>query len=144
LCINGEFPKIKLWSDSLEELNIPHSNLEPVATQEGKFHYPLPQKKHDSSTQIKINVFYILSTSDKINTIKIESVKGANQFQSLLSNTYRNELITGFGIQKHHLDICSQLAEKIAIIKIQRPVEPFSGYDIVERIIQDLDDRSHY
>jgi len=143
LCINGEFPKIKLWEDSLEKLNIVNSDLEPVATQNGKFHYPLKHKNKDSSTQIEISAFYILSISNTINTIKTEQIQGMNQFQTLLSNTYRNELITGFGIQKYHMDICSKLAEKISITKIQRPASPFSGYDIVEKIIQDLDSKNH-
>jgi len=144
LHINGDFPKIKLWKDSLEKLNIYNSNLEPVATQEGKFHYPLTHKNNNHSSKIEICAFYILSTSTRVNTIEIEQVKGVNQFQVLLSNTYRSELVSGLGIQKYHMDICSQLARKIPIIRIQRPVQPFSGYDIVDRIIHDLDDKNHH
>jgi len=142
LCINGEFPKIKLWSDSLDKLNIPHSNLDPVATQEGKFHYPLTRQKKAKHVQIEISHFYILSTSNELKTIKMKAIKGVNQFQALLSNTYRNEFIAGLGIQKHHLDICSKLAEKISITQIKRPVTHFSGYEIVDMIIQDIDNKN--
>jgi len=139
LCINGEFPKIKLWDDALKKLNINESGLTPVATQLGKFHYPLTQNNKFSASQFEISAIYILSTSDSITEIKTENIKGFNRYGMLLSNTYRNELVLGLNKQEKHLDLCSLLAEKVSITAIQRPKNIFSGFDIVNKIIHDIE-----
>ena len=136
--IDGGFPQIKLFKDSLTNLNIPDNNLTPIYHQEEKYFYPLVCDSQSKS--LDIAAIFIIEKAPKTypNQLSIENVDGIQRFNLLMKNTYRNELIDGLKIRKEHLNLCSKLSKKVQMAKIIRPTTYFSGYDLVNKIMANL------
>ena len=135
--IQGGFPQVKLWEDTLKELNIPSHDLQAVATQPGKFHYKLANHLGEP-IDIKVKAVYVLSVVNHKQSPMLKPIKGLERFNQLITHTYRNELIGSTEIQVPHLDLCAKLSENIHIANITRSDQYFSGFEIVDLIIDDI------
>jgi hypothetical protein len=88
-------------------------------------------------TPLPLAAVYILHTYNKPDVL-FEPVTGMGKFTPLKNNTYRVQHIRGMGLQTRHLQLCSQVAGRIRLTHITRPMTGFALEEMMERVEADL------
>lgn len=128
-------PRIKLWQDSADKLNIDTSGLQRIRPLLEKFNYPLDELYCD--TPLPVRSIYILNTHNE-NRFELERINGMDKFTPLKQNTYRYGYLKGMDLSQQHLKQCSQLATKIQLSRIQRPRGSFQLTELADFILDDV------
>lgn len=129
---------VKLWEDSLEKLDQLNeksyeNKLRPlvdkylVKFEQELFPDPLPIKK-----------LFILKKGDAVTTPSIQKLSQYQAFKSLLDNNYRPSLVEQLGLKNLTFEILSQLAGKIEVLEITRPVNGNSIEEVIGLIQKNL------
>lgn len=119
--IYPSFPRVKLWEDSANKLDIDISNLNKIHRDMNKYSKPIENEIFSNEIS-KPYIFYEINFTDK-NDIYIEDVKGVEKINTLLKNTYRPRYITYLNKNKEHFKQISLLANKLIVKKVYRPKE---------------------
>lgn len=97
-------PRLKLWSDSVEQLDMTHFDLRPDRAQEGKLH--LQFETPDERATSKITAIVKLSWAD--GPPEVRDLRKSELFAALMNNTYwpelaywmdRNSHVRSWGVQ---------------------------------------------
>lgn len=129
------FPRIKLWRDTVDRLNIDAGPLKHIRPGMEKFHYPLT---HASAIRpLPIRWVYILDSHNRDETL-FEPIGGMQRFQPLHNNTYRVRFLKGMALKGEHLLLCGRLAGRIRLARVTRPQHGFDLDGLVERILADI------
>ncbi|MGZ8915411.1 MAG: hypothetical protein ACXW1Z_20175 [Methylobacter sp.] len=129
------FPRIKLWQDVADKLQIDTADLRRIRPNTEKFNYPVVHPAAD--TPLPIRWIYILG-SDHVEDMKIEPIQGLYRFQPLHDNTYRVRFLDGMALKSEHLQLCGKLAGRIHLARITRPRHGFSLDQMIDRILADI------
>ena len=129
------FPRIKLWQDVADKLEIATDDLRRIRPNTEKFN--LPVTVEGAEKPLPIRWVYILD-SDHIDDLRVEPIQGLNRFQPLHNNTYRVRFLKGMALKSEHLKLCGQLAGKIRLARITRPRVGFSLDQMIDRILADI------
>ncbi len=129
------FPRIKLWQDSADKLNIDTSGLRRIRPGLEKFDLPLGRAFHADPLPVKW--IYILQTHEK-QEFALEAINGLDRFLPLRANTYRMRLVQGMELEASHLKLCGNLAGRIRLAYIYRPKSGFDLNKLVEFIKADV------
>ena len=129
------FPRMKLWQDSAETLNIDTTYLNPIRQSLAKFN--MPALDMFCETPLPIRWLYLL-TSDHRTDIGVLPVKGMDRFQTLLANTYRRRFMTGLNLGSSHLNSCGLLAQQTRMARVVRPKIGFEVHALVDCILEDV------
>lgn len=130
------YPQLKLWQDSAQKLNIEFRHLSKIRQQVNKFAYPLD---HDSycSKPLPLAAIYLLNTHSQ-DGFKKEIITGFNKFNPIKNNTYRPGYVKALDLQTIQLNLTSQLAKNIHLIRITRPKQTFQLEKYIDFILEDL------
>lgn len=129
------FPRIKLWQDVAEKMDIDTKQLSRIRPELQKFNLPLK----DSFCETPSPVVRICVLSEhQSNSVEVIRVSGIEKFQLLQSNTYRSRFMAGLSLQKNHLSQCSTLARNVSMIKVARPMVGFQIDRLVDAILNDF------
>lgn len=128
----SSFPRIKLWSDVLEELGYDQLSLVKDSVQDNKYHYPLGTES--SRESYPLTRIYELSDEVDEKQCHIEEVKGKMAMQALLENVYRSELLTTERHRQRIFEQCALLANKVKLFHLNRCKE----FDVMEKVLQEL------
>jgi hypothetical protein len=129
------FPRIKLWQDTADKLQIDTGALRRIRPGVEKFNYPL--KQNLTGQALPIRWVYILG-SDHTDQIKFIPIQGFNRFLPLRRNTYRNRFLEGMSLKSEHLKLCSKLAGSIRIASVLRPKIGFDLDALVDHLVHDM------
>lgn len=129
------FPRIKLWQDTADKLQIITSGLQRIRPGIEKFNYALTQKLNVQA--LPVRWIYILG-SDHIDNIKFDPIQGFNRFLPLRRNTYRNRFLEGMSLKSEHLKLCSKLAGSIRLANVLRPRVGFDLDMLIDRLVCDM------
>lgn len=116
------FPQLKLWEDSVKQLENLPERFRRIRDEQEKYCYLLHDQFHNSSLRLK--KVYELTPSKKPE-IKIEMLSGMDKINSLLLNTYRFEYLDRTGFKYSHFNTCHEIAARIPVSKIYRPDNRF-------------------
>jgi hypothetical protein len=129
------FPRIKLWRDSADQLEINTEPLRRIRPELEKFNYPLLDRFADQS--LPVRWVYILGSHQQ-SDILFEPIRGMARFQPLHANTYRVRFLEGMALRPDHLRLCGNLAGKIRLAHITRPEKGFELNALIDRILADI------
>jgi len=129
-------PRIKLWQDSAERLDIATASLDRIRPGLAKFN--LPVRDSFSETPLPIRWIYILAP-DNNTDITLTAISGLDRFQPLLSHTYRRRFMEGMALQPEHLHRCGALAGKVHLARVRRPVTGFDVDGLVDALLADME-----
>jgi hypothetical protein len=130
------FPQMKLWGDVIEKLNTDLIIKRQLRAGIKKFGIDI--NKYYNEEPALLNRIYILCTSNK-DKFEILPVKGMDRFTALKNNTYRRQFIEGLGIMKEHFNQCMFLANKVPVMQIIRPRQPFRLNELIRLVKKDLE-----
>ncbi len=111
--------RIKLWSDSLQQLNQNERELNQIMPEWGKFYFPMESDKGD---EVALNHVFVLQIHDKP-TVKIQELKGVEKFTALRNEIYRKEFLQGMPeSEASYLKKLIAMSQTVKITKIFRPL----------------------
>jgi hypothetical protein len=128
------FPRIKLWQDSAEKMQIATDGLARIRPDMEKFN--LPTISDMAAAPLPIRWVYILSNHNKDEFV-FEAVRGMDRFPVLRNNTYRVRFLEGMDLKAQHLSLCAQLSAKIRLVRVTRPNTRFALDELADRILAD-------
>lgn len=128
------FPRIKLWQDSAEKLQIDTSGLRRIRPEMEKYDYPLGASFHENPLPVKW--VYIIETH-KESGFSLKEIKGLDKYLPLRENTYRPRFMQGMKLEPSHLKLCGNLAGNIRLARIKRPQWGFEVEELAEFIKND-------
>lgn len=131
------FPRIKLWQDVADKLQIDTSSLRRIRPQTQKFNLPLGQQFADQA--LPIRWVYLLG-SDHVEQVSFDPVRGMERFLPLHNNTYRVRFLQGMALKAEHLQLCGQLAGKIHLSRVTRPKTGFGLDALIDHLLADMAD----
>ncbi len=129
------FPRIKLWQDAADRLDISTENLRRIRPDLEKFNFPL--ERHFSDQALPVRWIYVLDSHDRPD-ILVEPIQGMDRFARLHDNTYRVNFLQGMELMPEHLQLCSRLSRHIRLVKITRPSLGFGLETLMDRILTDV------
>lgn len=129
-------PRIKLWQDSAEQLNIATESLDRVRPALAKFNLPVRGVFRD--TPLPIRWVYVL-IPDNNTDITLTAISGLNRFQPLLVHTYRRRFMEGMALHPEHLQRCGELAGQVHLARVRRPGTGFDINGLVDALLADMD-----
>ena len=130
------FPRIKLWQDVADHLNIDTVGLRRIRPNLEKFNYPVAQAA--DMPPLPIRWIYILGSNNVFHECRIESIQGLHRFLPLRNNTYRAKYLDGMGLQPEHMKLCGQLAGSIRLANVTRPGNGFMLDQLIDRLLVDI------
>nr|WP_319565114.1 hypothetical protein [uncultured Rhodoferax sp.] len=129
------FPRIKLWQDAADKLQIDTQQLRRIRPKMEKFNQPvLDQFAHQA---LPVRWVYLLGSHQSPETT-FEPISGMQRFQPLRTNTYRVRFLEGMALRSEHLKLCGKLAGKIRLARITRPDHGFELDALIDRILTDV------
>lgn len=128
-------PRIKLWKDVADKLEIETQNLTRIRPTLEKFNLPLGSAFCDEPRQ----VMQICLLSDHHDDgVSVTPVTGMEKFAILRANTYRPRFMSGMSLQPVHLRQCVALASQVRVAHVQRPKLGFRIDALVDRILTQI------
>lgn len=134
LAIPG-FPRIKLWQDVADKMDIETEHLFRIRPALQKFNMPLGE--HFCAVSRPVNRVCVLS-EHYAETVECIPIKGAEKFPVLQANTYRPRFMTGMNLQREHFHQCSSLAGKISVVDVRRPKVGFKIDALVDALLANM------
>lgn len=129
------FPRIKIWQDVAERLNISTHNLKRIQPGIPKFNFPL--KHRLEPIPLPVRWVFVLKVHDQ-SDIRIGPVRGMNCFEPLLLNTYRNFYLDGMDLKPEHLQSCGKLAAQIHLATVSRPKVGFELDRLIDTLLDHM------
>ena len=132
------FPRIKLWQDVAEKLQIDTADLTRIRPKLAKYNLPLGSTFCDEPRPISL--ICVLSEYEG-DDIVLTPVTGMEKFSLLKANTYRQRFMSGMSLQPIHLRQCGALASKVRIARVQRPRAGFQLDALVYRLLDEMQEQ---
>lgn len=133
------FPSIKLWEDSLRQLNISFKRLQPVRDESRKYYLPVDKFSHNS---VNIDHIFILKPHNRLN-IEIQALQGVEKFRVLKKHTYLFRGIPKTGLEKNHFRLVNQVASQVPVTLLTRPDAEFNIKKLIDTITGHLVGEQH-
>jgi hypothetical protein len=129
------FPRIKLWQDAADYLNIDTRGFRQVHQGIDKYSVPLNQQWFDQPAPVR---WIYAIEPERIGEIKIQKVHGMERFEVLYNNTYRYHFLSRMSLTSKHLQLCGQLAGKIHLSRVSRPQQSFELDVLIDQLLMDV------
>ncbi|CAO1651481.1 HPr kinase/phosphorylase C-terminal domain-containing protein [Parasphingorhabdus sp. NYA22] len=130
------FPRIKLWQDAADKLEIDTTQLTRIRPNMEKFNLPIAD--NFVSKPLPVEHIYILRSDDDENGFSSTAIKGLQKFPALHANTYRQKFLDSMDLRPDHLNLCGKLASQTPITRVVRPRLGFKVDQLVDHILADL------
>lgn len=129
------FPRIKLWQDSADHLQITTGGLARIRPGMEKFNLPTFDTMADRP--LPVRWVYMLGEHNA-DEFTFEPVHGMARFPLLRNNTYRARFLDGVDMKAVHLRLCAELSSRIRLVRVMRPRGGFELDELAERILADV------
>lgn len=138
---NGEpavipgFPRLKLWADTLNNLELSKTGLTKVRWGKDLEKYFLPVEQFSAPVPLKSVFTIIRSNTDKIALTKLN---GSEKIDPLLHNIYRFRMLRSIDGAMTHFSRCAAVAEKTDGYLAQRPNTGYSLTELMDSIEEEI------
>ena len=110
--------RIKLWDDSLHQLNQTEAGLERIMPEREKFYFPMIP---NTDTLIPLGLIIILHVYDQPG-VRIEPLTGVVGFTALRNEIFRGEYLPGMpGSETAYLSQLIAIGQMVRVINVYRP-----------------------
>ena len=130
--------RIKLWSDSLEQLTQVKNGLHQIDPETEKFYFPM---NSDKGKIVPLHQIFLLGIHDEPE-VKFREVTGIEKFTALRNEIYRWEYLEGMPkCEKEYFEQITCISKEVRVAKVLRPkeigIKQFCGY--LEKYIYSLE-----
>jgi hypothetical protein len=133
-------PSMKLWPDSVQQLQRNPSELALIAPSEDKRRLNVSYA-FEPSGNLPLKAIFLLEPSDQVQVPQVQRLQNKDSFTAIASNVYRAEAVPWLKQTANHFRFCSHLAQQVPVFRLQRPYEPFdidSIYQLVNQTVAAL------
>ena len=127
-------PRIKLWLDALEALEIDHRTLQRDMTRTDKFHLTLDQQHKAIAAPLR--AIYLLDSDDAPDCWIEGPLDRFSAITSIADNTYRQELVQPLGRSRQHFNACADIARQVPVYRLLRPRSLRAMDSVIEQLQQ--------
>ncbi len=128
-------PRLKLWGDTLEKLQHSPQSFSKLRNGFEKFNFPVPaQFCHDALPVRKIVVLRSHHDSD----FSMTTTSGIERFNCIKDSVYRLNFVAGKRADQKLFGLSSQLAMRVEVLVISRPMRPFMLAELTEFVMRAL------
>ena len=114
----GVSDRIKLWSDSLQQLNQAEAGLERIIPEREKFYFPM---QSDTHKLVPLDLIIILHVHDQPE-LTIEQLEGVPGFTALRNEIFRREYLQGMpDTETAYLGQLIAIGQAVRVINVYRP-----------------------
>ncbi len=117
------YPYRKLKSDSLQYFSYNVNELERIEHEEDK--YLVPVKQFFSKQPAPLHAMIEIVPAD-VENASIEAIDGIKKLQIIFSNLYRSQFIKFFNLEEYYFSKLSEIASKVKILRITRPITSYT------------------
>jgi len=128
--------RMKLWAEALEKMNISYNGKSKIRGEIEKYHVPVQAKEEPDSSFIS-TLFVLEPYPGK--DIELIDVRGRERLSYLINNTFRYQLLEGFGLKEWHFTMCTQLLKHIQLIRVRQPRAEYKLEELVTAVEQRLE-----
>lgn len=128
-------PRLRLWRDALDHLQIGTEGLQRDLSRADKFH--LPPFAVASRQPLPLRAIYLLARHED-DVVAIEPVHRHEKIPLLMANTYRPDLARRLGRSAGQFHLCGWLARSVRLDRLSRPWSLARMDQVLERIERDL------
>ena len=120
--------RIKLWSDSLEQLTLVKDGLHQIDSETEKFYFPI---NSDKGKIVPLHQIFLLGIHDEPE-VKFRELTGIEKFTALRNEIYRWEYLKGMPeCEKEYFKQITCISKEVRVAKVLRPkeigIEQFCG-----------------
>lgn len=112
--------RIRLWSDSLEALNVDKSSVEREVRRYDKFLVPVAPPEEPFAPRRLLRL-YQLAVLPEGQTPSIVQLQGAKSIELIVPNVYRLNLAEYLGAKPAIFSLCTAIARQVPIYEFRRP-----------------------
>lgn len=127
------FPRIKLWQDVADKLEIDTKPLDRIRPKMNKFNLPLDAQFCNETLPVKWVVR--LAKNRQQDSFTSNSVEGLQRFTMLSRNLYRPPMMKMEGVKARHLKRCTEFAGKVDVYTVTRPDLEFNLDGLMDYIL---------
>ncbi|QHV96963.1 phosphoenolpyruvate carboxykinase (ATP) [Spirosoma endbachense] len=114
----GVSDRIKLWSDSLLQLNQKEEGLERIFPRQGKFYFPV---ESGNQMVLLLSHVFIIQIHD-VPKIWAQPLRGVEKFSALRKEIYRSEYLEGMPeSERAYLEQIIAISQAVTVTKVFRP-----------------------
>lgn len=133
--VTPSYPQQKLWQESLKEFGMEASQYRPIYERETK--YTVPVTSEFSTEPLPLaGVFELVKTESE--DIELHRIQGLERLHTLFCHTYRNFLISRFGLREWHFSTSASFINQIDVFQLRRPTSSFTAHQLVSLILNTL------
>lgn len=129
-------PRLKLWIDALEHLNISQNELMPDLTRTNKFHLSLEQGFQQRPQPLSTLVW--LERANPSEAPRLLSIEGIQAFQAVFMAVYRPNFANYLNDKKTLFTFCSSLSKQIQVCRYSRPWSLDSFANSLQPIVEKI------
>jgi len=122
---------LKLWADSINQLDMALSGLSRVRSSLEK--YFLPYTEHKVNPETELNTIVVLDVKNS-GGYEINKLKGIEKFEYIRSNIYRGIYIDPLGLTDITFQNISRMLESIDVYHVVRPIAPLRIRELANTI----------
>ena len=111
-------PSVKLWRDALAALGRDPDGLQPDWLRADKFHLPSADRLIEAP--VPLGRIYLIDDDPGAGPGRVAPITGAAVVTTLITHTYRIELIDADGQRREHFAACARLAEAVPVARLAR------------------------
>lgn len=128
------FPRLKLWADSLQQLDTATDELQRVRWGADLQKFFLPVENRSAGALPVQRVFILESTNT--NRLELTPLPGTEKVDPLIANSYRMRFLQGLGGKKEHFKLCAAVAAKGEVYRVSRPKLGFRLDDLMDLVLE--------
>lgn len=130
------FPRLKIWQESAERLDIATEGKTRVRPGLEKFSLPITDSFCDRP--LPVRWIYLLGVG-LLDRFEVSPISGMQRFAPLRANTYRLRFVEGMSLTGVHLKRCGDLAGRVHLATMNRPRAGFDVDGLVDAILADIE-----
>jgi hypothetical protein len=132
--VSAAYPRISLWSDSVEKLGSEARQLRQTHSLQEKYDFPL---KEFECRPALVAAVYVLSVANQAG-IHLTPLTGFDKVRELTANTYRLHFLAGMQLEQQHFLQAQALARQARLARVMRPTQPFLLDELADLIMRDF------
>ncbi|PKM66611.1 MAG: hypothetical protein CVU95_10035 [Firmicutes bacterium HGW-Firmicutes-2] len=128
------FPVQKITVDTAKFLNVDLVGLERIPGEDKSI---IPLTTEFQKNVIPLTALFEIVTYDE-EEVKIKELFGGEKLRCIIANTYNVEMIGTIGLAQEHFSYGTELAKKIKVFRLSRPIHGFTLEYQMENIIKEI------
>lgn len=130
--VHPSYPQQKLWKESIVQLGLHAQNYSTLHQKVNKYAVPMSSRFHEEPLPLA-GIIELNKVAEPEPSMKAYSL--LEGLHVLNVHTYRQSLLQTMGLKQWHFGSIAQLASRLPIYQLRRPIGSFTAFDLVDRIV---------